>query len=187
MSHQISITENGTTTLATAGKYCDRNIDVNVNVPSNEAELEEQKTITNGIVDRTITGEYVNNEILSVGAYAFNNCKSLESVIFTNATYIYAYAFDWCEALKRVELASLNPDTPSLYGNAFRNCPLLEKVIIRNNRAIKLSNVNVFSNTGISAGTGYIYVPDDLVDSYQTATNWSTYASQIKPISELEA
>lgn len=29
---QISITANGTKTLATAGKYCDRNIDVNVNV-----------------------------------------------------------------------------------------------------------------------------------------------------------
>ena len=29
---QINITENGTTILATAGKYCDRNIDVNVDV-----------------------------------------------------------------------------------------------------------------------------------------------------------
>ena len=29
---QINITENGTKTLATAGKYCDRNIDVNVDV-----------------------------------------------------------------------------------------------------------------------------------------------------------
>lgn len=29
---QISITQNGKTTLATAGKYCDRNIDVNVDV-----------------------------------------------------------------------------------------------------------------------------------------------------------
>ena len=29
---QIDITDNGTTTLATAGKYCDRNIDVNVAV-----------------------------------------------------------------------------------------------------------------------------------------------------------
>ena len=28
----INITKNGTTTLATAGKYCDRNIDVNVDV-----------------------------------------------------------------------------------------------------------------------------------------------------------
>ena len=33
---QIDITQSGTTTLATAGKYCDRNIDVNVNIPSAE-------------------------------------------------------------------------------------------------------------------------------------------------------
>lgn len=32
----IDITENGTTTLATAGKYCDKNIDVNVNVQSGD-------------------------------------------------------------------------------------------------------------------------------------------------------
>ena len=31
----------------------------------------------------------------------------------------------------------------------------------------------------------YFYVPDDLVDSYKAATNWSAYASQIRPISEL--
>ena len=30
----------------------------------------------------------------------------------------------------------------------------------------------------------YIYVPDDLVENYKTATNWSVYASQIKPLSE---
>lgn len=29
-----------------------------------------------------------------------------------------------------------------------------------------------------------IYVPDDAVDTYKTATNWSAYASRIKPISE---
>ena len=33
----------------------------------------------------------------------------------------------------------------------------------------------------------FFYVPDDLVDSYKEATNWSTYADQIKPISELAA
>lgn len=36
---QISVTENGTTTLATAGKYCDRNIDVNVNVPGKPTQF----------------------------------------------------------------------------------------------------------------------------------------------------
>lgn len=33
-NHQIAVTENGTKTLLTVGKYCDRNIDVVVNVPS---------------------------------------------------------------------------------------------------------------------------------------------------------
>ena len=33
MNTQIDITKNGITTLNTVGKYCDRNIDINVNVP----------------------------------------------------------------------------------------------------------------------------------------------------------
>lgn len=38
MNTQIDIVENGTTTLATAGKYCDRNIDINVNTPDRYEE-----------------------------------------------------------------------------------------------------------------------------------------------------
>lgn len=37
MSIQMDITQNGTTTLATAGKYCDRNIDVRVEVDDTPA------------------------------------------------------------------------------------------------------------------------------------------------------
>ena len=36
---QINISANGTTTLATAGKYCDRNIDVNVDVPGKPTQF----------------------------------------------------------------------------------------------------------------------------------------------------
>lgn len=32
---------------------------------------------------------------------------------------------------------------------------------------------------------GYIYVPDDMVDTLKTTNGWSTYATQIKPLSEL--
>ena len=32
---------------------------------------------------------------------------------------------------------------------------------------------------------GYIYVPDDMVDTLKTTDGWSTYATQIKPLSEL--
>lgn len=48
---QVSINSNGTTTLATAGKYCDRNIDVNVNVPS----AEEPTAFTNVLKHESTT------------------------------------------------------------------------------------------------------------------------------------
>lgn len=53
---QIEITSNGTTTLATAGKYCDRNIDVNVNVQTGGGGITPAgtKDITaNGVHDVT--------------------------------------------------------------------------------------------------------------------------------------
>lgn len=53
-NHQININTNGTKTLATAGKYCDRNIDVNVAVPASGITPSGSKTITtNGTHDVT--------------------------------------------------------------------------------------------------------------------------------------
>ena len=46
-------------------------------------------------------------------------------------------------------------------------------------------NSNDLKGTTIEKGTGYVYVPDDMIDTYKSATNWSTYASQIKGMSEL--
>ena len=50
-----------------------------------------------------------------------------------------------------------------------------------------MADANTFVGSGIASGTGYIYVPDDLVDQYKVATNWATYASQIKGLSEIPA
>ena len=38
--------------------------------------------------------------------------------------------------------------------------------------------------TGHNGKTGYIYVPRALVNSYKAATNWSTFASQIRAIED---
>ena len=67
----------------------------------------------------------------------------------------------------------------------FYNCVNLKTLIINNPNVFKMTNVNMLNNTPIKSGTGYVYVPDNLVETYKSTTNWSTYATQIKGISEL--
>jgi hypothetical protein len=43
-----------------------------------------------------------------------------------------------------------------------------------------------FDSTQISTEEGAIYVPDESVETYKSATNWSIYADQIKPLSEYQ-
>jgi hypothetical protein len=81
---QINITENGTTTLDTAGKYCDRNIDVNVNVNVEELLIAR---ITNTLV------EYSSDSLSMIADSAFNDCTALESVNLPKLTTAGGYAF----------------------------------------------------------------------------------------------
>ena len=71
---------------------------------------------------------------------------------------------------------------------AFTDCTKLETLIIRTSSVCVISDISIaLRGSKIASGTGYIYVPDNLVDSYKTATNWVALANQIKPISALEA
>lgn len=86
---------------------------------------------------------------------------------------------------KNVINLTINGDIISIGGTAFRECDDLIKLVLNSNEVPTLVNVNAFLLTPITEGTGYIYVLDSLLDNYKSATNWSTYATQIKPISEL--
>lgn len=66
---------------------------------------------------------------------------------------------------------------------AFKNFTTLKILEIQCSSVIPLMNTNAFQGTPIEEGTGFIYVPDDLVDSFKTAENWSFYAGQIVAVS----
>ena len=63
--------------------------------------------------------------------------------------------------------------------------PKIKTLVLRASDVCSLGSTKILENSLIATGEGYIYVPDNLVNSYKTATNWSTYANQIKPLSEL--
>ena len=115
----------------------------------------------------------------SVGGSAFQNCSALTTIDLPVCTSVDDDAFYYCSSLTTIDL----PVCTSVGTYAFYGCSSLTTVILRNTSGVvTLSNSNAFSRTSSSLS---IYVPDSLVSSYKTATNWSTYADKIKPLSEL--
>lgn len=116
----------------------------------------------------------------TIGEYALYNCISLEDLKLPKAEAIGGFSLFNC-----ISLVSLNlPGVTTIGHSAMRFCISLKTLKLGINQVATLSNTNAFANTPIANGTGYIYVPDELVDSYKTATNWSVYAEQIRPMSE---
>ena len=115
-----------------------------------------------------------------VGTSAFQNCTSLTTVDFPVATSISTSAFRNCTSLTTVDF----PVATSISTYAFYGCSALTSLTLSKNQVATLSSTNALQGTPIASGTGYVYVPDDLVDQYKAATNWATYANQIMPISQ---
>lgn len=142
--------------------------------------------------------------VTNIGTDCFVRCENLESAYLDSVTQPSGYTFLYCNKLRFVHMPKLTntntgifsdcvslekvnlPRLETVYNNAFKRSGIKTLILSRPDRVCSLSSVNAFNNTPIASGTGYVYVPDDLVDSYKTKTNWVTYASQIKPISELE-
>ena len=123
-------------------------------------------------------------------SYSFAS-SGITSIKIDNCIYIYANCFADATKLEIVDIGGADPikeagKTTGISSNAFKNCTALKKVILRMTTWQPSITTNTFSGSAIAKGTGFIYVPDELVDTYKSATNWATYASQIKPISELE-
>ena len=114
----------------------------------------------------------------SIGESAFTEC-SLTSADFPAVTSIGNYAFAYCSSLTSADF----PAVTSIEHHAFELCSNLTSLILRvTTQVCTLSNTNAFDNTPIKSGTGYIYVPAALIDSYKTATNWTTYANQFRAL-----
>lgn len=92
-------------------------------------------------------------------------------------------AFKNCTKLAE---ATLPQTVTTIQRQAFYGCTALQTLICEATTPPALSNVDAFTNTPIASEEGYIYVPDASVAAYQAATNWSTYASRIKPISQID-
>ena len=149
------------------------------------------KSVEDAMVSRTITN-YNNDRVTHIGQAAFYFCATLESVSFKNAETADNYSFRYCGALKRAEF----PKATMIGTGAFEYCYVLTALVLRSETVCSLRHTSAFNNCYHILGTvnkmynpnglkdGFIYVPQALVEQYKTATNWSTYASQIRAIED---
>ena len=127
---------------------------------------------------------YVNlpDTLTSIGVDAFRGCLLLTRVANfenTKVTIINVDAFRGCTSLAEITL----PASLTSIGNAaFNSCSSLQYIRIEATTPPTLASTNAIPST-----IGAIYVPDASVAAYQAATNWSSFASKIKGISEMPA
>ena len=145
--------------------------------------------------------------LTAISQYAFDECSALSLVIdLPNLTTLGKDAFSRADVTRvenlgkissienaasgnygmfrgNVNLTYVNlPDTLTSIGNyAFYGCSSLQYI------RIEATTPPTLSANAIPSTIGAIYVPDESVAAYQAATNWSSFASKIKGISEMPA
>ena len=225
----FNITKNGTITLATEYKYCDRDIDINVSTPNADA-----------LLDGTITS-YSNDTLDTLRPYAFYKCENLTSVDLPQCKTIGSHAFYAAHKLPKIILPEVTTITgtynfadykegrnfttkeiilpkltsisnfeytfknrrgvnnlifPSLGNNeipviryhAFRDCVHLNALVFGGANMIKLETADAFSYTGVNSPLPlFLYVRENLINSYTSDSNWAQMIGEGKRISEVKS
>ena len=132
--------------------------------------------------------------VIFVGANFLSSNKTVEVLSFPKMTTLQGRALYGANALKTIYLSNI--EAVEDYG--FYHAHVLTAIIMDNpNKVCELkSSANVFRYAYHYLGEvidvhnpeglqdGYIYVPDNLLEDYKTATNWSVFADRFKPLSE---
>ena len=115
----------------------------------------------------------------TIWASAFSRCSSLSDIDFPEGiTVINGYAFEACLCLTKLIIPST---VTTIGGSAFKGCKGMMEYHFLPNEPPALGDTGVFN--GIRSDC-IIYVPyssdHSILTAYQTATNWSTYASYMQ-------
>ena len=143
-------------------------------------------------------------QLTSVARYVFMSCQNVAALELPklateggNSNFSSSIA---CRSAEFPELTSLGyaafqnsqvqcieaPACTNIGQAAFNYCTRLKVIALGGQTMCTLSSSGILRHSPhyVSGGVGRIYVNDSLVNDYKAATNWSAFASYIKPISE---
>lgn len=115
-------------------------------------------------------------QVTSVGSQGFLAVKITSLSLPNYQGAIAERAFSYCSNL---EVADLGAGVTQLSGEVFSSDTKLATLIVRATTPPTLVGTNFYQ-----CPLSVIYVPDASVDAYKNASNWSAFASIIKPMSQ---
>lgn len=112
--------------------------------------------------------------VTAVSNYAFTGCKTLSSVIFLGSVKTFGTsAFDSCTSLASIVIPN---SVTGISNSSFANCTGLARF-----RILATTPPTVTTNSFTNIPTdGIIYVPQGTLETYQSTSNWSNYASHMQ-------
>ena len=108
---------------------------------------------------------------------AFANMSNLEYAVLPKNTKLYNNAFSNCPKLKAVDFLGSTGTGFAGSSYVFLSDNAFKTLVIRLTSGVcRLNSTTVFNSSPFASGKagGTLYVPQALIESYQTATNWST-------------
>ena len=110
--------------------------------------------------------------------------KNLDLTPFTGVSQIAASAFDNCSVLQKIVIPE---NVTGIGSHVFYSCPRTLTLIMLpvtpptyNGSA----NYTIWQNSSVVNADYPMYVPDESLEAYKTASKWSTKASYMRPMSE---
>lgn len=145
---------------------------------------------------------YENLNIAMVSDGAFYRCTNLQSINVPNVYWIgvQAFAYTGIQKFKTTTTSRVQIMVQAFYYSKIKildfralqhigpyafDQTVLDAFIIRNTADDGVPGIttDAFGKSSF-AGGGKIYVPSSMVEAYKAATNWSTYADQIRAIED---
>ena len=194
------LSESGTMTIKTAGKYCEDDIELVYEAPSGGISWDDiaSQSVPTGDVILSVTAiaDYAIYErrnstewklygpnVTSIGQSGVRNCSQLTEVHLPilSTTHSTGYSFYGNAKLVLVDYGVAD----TIRGNQFNASTALNTLILRKDDSlVSLANTNAFNGTCFKSGGsgGTIYIPAFLYNhlgdgggyDYQSASNWST-------------